>query len=75
MGEFEEMMCVMYASVTKGHSGDGCDLASTLCKHDLRNCDLFVELGKGSTGEAGKNLFGVDVWWKCEQYFVIASCG
>ena len=25
-----------------GHSGDGCDLASTLCKYDLRNGDLFV---------------------------------
>ena len=26
----------------KGHSGDGCDLASTLCKYDLRKGDLFV---------------------------------
>ena len=26
----------------RGHSGDGCDLASTLCKYDLRKCDLFV---------------------------------
>ena len=25
-----------------GHSGDGCDLASTLCKYDLRKSDLFV---------------------------------
>ena len=24
------------------HSGDGCVLASTLCKYDLRNGDLFV---------------------------------
>ena len=24
------------------HSGDGCDFASTLCKYDLRKCDLFV---------------------------------
>ena len=24
------------------HCGDGCDLASTLCKYDLRNGDLFV---------------------------------
>ena len=22
------------------HSGDGCDLASTLCKHDVRNGDV-----------------------------------
>ena len=25
-----------------GHSGDGCDLASTLCKYDFRKGDLFV---------------------------------
>ena len=25
-----------------GHSGDGCDLALTLCKYDLRKGDLFV---------------------------------
>ena len=25
----------------RGHSGDGCDLASTLCKYDLRKGDLF----------------------------------
>ena len=26
----------------RGHSGDGCDLASTLCRYDLRKGDLFV---------------------------------
>ena len=26
----------------RGHSGDGCDLASTVCKYDLRSGDLFV---------------------------------
>ena len=26
----------------RGHSGDGCDLASTLCKYDLRKGDIFV---------------------------------
>ena len=25
-----------------GNSGDGCDVASTLCKYDLRKGDLFV---------------------------------
>ena len=25
-----------------GNSGDGCDLASTLCKYDLRKGDLFI---------------------------------
>ena len=34
------------------------------------------ELGKGATGEAGKYLFSADnVWWRCAQYFDIASCG
>ena len=59
-----------------GHNGDGCDLASTLCKYDLRKCDFWSESGKGATNEAGKYLFRVaNVWWKCAQYFVIASCG
>ena len=26
----------------RGHSGDECDLVSTLCKYDLRKGDLFV---------------------------------
>ena len=42
MGAVEEMMYVVYVSVQRGHSGDGCDLASTLCKYDLRKSDLFV---------------------------------
>ena len=31
-------LCVLQ----RGQSGDGCDLASTLCKYDLRKDDLFV---------------------------------
>ena len=31
----------------RGHSGNGCDLASTLCKYDFRKCDLFVLIGQG----------------------------
>ena len=28
------------------------------------------------TSEAGKSLFrAASVWWRCAQYFVIASCG
>ena len=61
MGAVEEMMCVVYVSVTEGTSGDGYDL---------------FELGKGATSEAEKYLFRVaNVWWRCSQYFVIASCG
>ena len=55
------MLCVLQ----RGHSGDGCDLASTLCKYDLRKGDLFVQ-----------SLFrAANVWWRCAQYCVIASCG
>ena len=39
----------------RGHSGDGCHLASTLCKYDLRKGDLFVlSWAGGATSEAGK---------------------
>ena len=34
------MSCVRM--LQRGHSGDGCDLSSTLCKYDLRKGDLFV---------------------------------
>ena len=40
VGAVEEMSCVWM--LQKGHSGDGCVLASTLCKYDLRKGDLFV---------------------------------
>ena len=60
----------------RGHSGDGCVLASTLCKYDLKKGDFCSELGEGATSEAGKSLFrAASVWWRCAQYFVIASCG
>ena len=42
MGTVEEMMCVVCMDVTEGHNGDGCVLASTFCKYDLRKGDLFV---------------------------------
>ena len=32
-------MCRECESYRVGHSGDGCDLASTLCKYNLRNGD------------------------------------
>ena len=52
-------------------------MASTFCMYDLRKGDfLSSELGKGATSEAGKSLFkAANVWWRCAQYFVIASCG
>ena len=42
VGAVEQMMCVVCVDVTEGHRGDGCDLASTLCKYDFRKGDLFV---------------------------------
>ena len=35
-------MCPCVWMLQRGHSGDGCVLASTLCKYDLRKGDLFV---------------------------------
>ena len=41
-------MCRVCGCLQRGHSGDGCVLASTLCKYDLRKGYLFCsELGKG----------------------------
>ena len=34
------MSCVRV--LQRGHSGDGCDLALSLCMHDSRKGDLFV---------------------------------
>ena len=37
---------------------------------------ICSELSKGATSKAGKYLFSAaNVWWRCAQYFVIASCG
>ena len=36
----DEVCCV--CDIQTGHSGDGCDVASTLCKDDLGKGDLFV---------------------------------
>ena len=35
-----KILCV--SVLQRGHGGDGCDLALTLCKSDLRKGDLFV---------------------------------
>ena len=51
----------------RGHSVDGCDLALTLCKYDLRKDDLFV------LSEAGNYLFRAAYVHVC-SYLVIASC-
>ena len=66
------MSCVL----PRGNSGDGCDLASTLCKYDLRKGDLFVLSWARVRRVRRGSLFGSsNVWWRCAQYFVVASCG
>ena len=59
----------------RGYSGDGCVLASTLCKYDLRKGDLFVlSWARVLTSEAGKSLFRaaakfvVEVWEVCAVF-------
>ena len=36
------MICVVYVVLQRGHSGDGYDLASTLCKYDLRMGEYYM---------------------------------
>ena len=64
------MSCVRV--LHRGHSGDGCDLAWTLCKYDLRKGDLFVlrwvRVRRVRRGSISSELL------TCAQYFVIASC-
>ena len=69
------MSCVWM--LQRGHSGDGCVMASTLCKYDLRKGDLFVlSWARVRRVRRGKYLFrAASVWWRCAQYIVIASCG
>ena len=50
VGAVEEMVCVVWV-LQRGHSGDGCDLASTLCKYELRKGDSV--LGKAAMTEEG----------------------
>ena len=58
----------------RGHSGDGCVLASTLRKYDLRKGDLIV-LSWARVRRVRRGSLSASVWWRCAQYFVIASCG
>ena len=61
----------------RGHSGDGCDLASTLCKFNLRKGDLFV-LGWARVRRVTRGSISSELLMcggGCTQYFVIVSCG
>ena len=62
------MSCVWMSQ--RGHSGDGCVLASTLCKYDLRKGDLFV-LCWARVQRMRRGSLSASVWWGCAQYFII----
>ena len=55
------MSCVLM--LQRGHSGDGFVLASTLCKYDFRNGDLFVlswaRVRRVRRGSLSSELFSV----------------
>ena len=52
------------------------EIVSVVCVGVAEGKFVCSELGKGATSEAGKSLFRAsNVWWRCAQYFVIASCG
>ena len=46
----------------RGHSGDGCDLASTLCKYDLRRGSMSSELLICGEGLRSILLLSLVVW-------------
>ena len=58
----------------RGNSGDGCHLALALCNYDFRKGDLFVLSWVMVRRVKGGSL-SASVWWRCANYFVIASCG
>ena len=63
----------------RGHSGDGCVLASTLCKYDFeegRFC-FVLSWARVRRVRRGKYLFrAASVWWRCGAVFLLfSSCG
>ena len=62
-------------ALQRGHSGDGCDLALTLCTYDLRKGDLFVMSWARVRQVWQCSVSSELLWWRCGPYFVIASCG
>ena len=69
MGAVEEMMCVVCVDVTEGYRGDECDLASNLCKYDLKTGDLFVlNWARVRRVMRGSLFKAANVWWRCAQF-------
>ena len=63
------MLCVRV--LQRGNSGDGCDLASTLCMYDLRKGDLSV-LSWARVRQVRRGTISSELLM-CAQYFIIAS--
>ena len=55
------------------HSGDGCDLVSTLCKYELRKDDLLFPSWARVRRVRRGNIYSELII--CAQHFVISSCG
>ena len=71
MGAVEEIMCGCV--LQRGNSGNGCELASTFCKCDLRKVDLFVLSWTSVQRVRRGSVFrSANVWWRYAQYFVIS---
>ena len=67
--------CVCWV-LQRGHSGDGCDLVSSLCKYDLRKGDLFV-LSWASVRRVRRGSLSSELLMcgGCVCSIFIASCG
>ena len=59
----------------RGHNGDGCVLASTLCKYDLRKGYLIVRGWARVRRVRLGSLSSEMLMCGGGVYFVIASCG
>ena len=65
------MSCV--GVLQSGHSGDGCALASTLCKYDLRKGDLFV-LGWARVQRVRRGSISSELLYVVEVCAVFCYC-
>ena len=56
----------------RGHIGDGCELASTLCQYALRKDDIFVLRWISVRRVRPVSVSSANMWWRCAQYSIIA---
>ena len=77
MGDSVVRMCVQLKRWCVGVvEGGGIVMMDVIWRRLCVSEIVCSELDKDATNEVGKHLFSAaNVWWRCEQYFVIASCG